>query len=133
MSYTRKNPQENGMGNEIRTQYISALWIITRHCIHKHVIAVYNSEGVNDIPNEGNYIFSPLQMLLCGERDKIRLQKNSCCPTWLGPASIATMSRLQLVFHVQGTSVSILSTEVSCTDTFSWFSLVTSHKDKEST
>jgi hypothetical protein len=58
--------------------------------------------------------FSPLQMLLCGERVKIRLQKNSCCPAWLGPASIVAMSWLRLVFHVQGSNVSILSTEVSC-------------------
>jgi hypothetical protein len=77
--------------------------------------------------------FSPLQTLMCGERDKIRLQKNSCSPTWLGPASIAAMSWLQLVLHVQGSYVSTLSTEASCPDTFSWVSLVTSHKDKEST
>jgi hypothetical protein len=94
---------------------------------------MYNSKGVNEVPNEDNYIFSPLQMLLCGERDKIKLQKNSCCPTWLGPTSIAAVSCLQLVLHVQGTNVSILSTEASCPDTFSWFSLVTSHKDKDST
>jgi len=57
MSY--KNPQENGIVNEVRTQYISALWITTRHCIHKHVFAMYYSEGVNGIPNEDNNI-SPL-------------------------------------------------------------------------
>ena len=76
--------------------------------------------------------FPPLQMFLCFERDKIRLKKNSCCPTWLGPASIAAVSWLQLVLRAQGTNISILSTETSCPDTFSWFSLVTSHKDKKS-
>ena len=43
----------------------------------KIICNMHNSEGVNDIPNEDNYIFFPLQMLLYGERDKIRLQKNS--------------------------------------------------------
>jgi len=71
-------------------------------------------------------------MLLCGERDKIRLKKNPCCPTWLGPASIAAVSCLQLVLRAQGTNVSTVSTETSCPDTFSWFSLVISLKDKES-
>jgi len=77
--------------------------------------------------------FPPLHMLLCGERDKIRLKKNSCCPTWIGPASIAAMSCLELALRAQGTNVSTVSIETSCPNTFSWFSLVTPLKDKEST